>query len=287
MDHGKTAILATLCYSDIFDYPLTKPQLWRYLLTKKHISFQSFERSLQVMDSVEEKNNIYFLSGKSSLVIKRKIKQEKSLKKLAKAKEILAAIAKIPSIECIGISGSLAMQNADEDADIDIFLITQPATLWVTRLLVLLLLQYRHLRRERNAKNPQNSICVNMLLDIRHLAFSKKRQDIYTAHEIIQMQPVYSKNYAYEKFLKENAWVREFLPNSFPKKALQLITFPKTTPKSLFSFFEPVAKYLQLWYMKRHRTTETIEEGFVAFHPLDYKEKVLEEFKKRKHHYGI
>ena len=32
---------------------------------------------------------------------------------------------------------------------------------------------------------------------------------------------------------------------------------------------EPVAKYLQLWYMRRHRTHEVLTDTVLRFHPKD------------------
>jgi len=50
---------------------------------------------------------------------------------------------------------------------------------------------------------------------------------------------------------------------------------------------ELVAKNLQLWYMKKHQTTEIVTEGFVAFHPDDYTKKILYEWQKRIKKYDI
>ncbi len=37
----------------------------------------------------------------------------------------------------------------------------------------------------------------------------------------------------------------------------------------LFRLFEPLAKFVQLWYMRRHRTEEVITDTVIRFHPKD------------------
>jgi hypothetical protein len=44
---------------------------------------------------------------------------------------------------------------------------------------------------------------------------------------------------------------------------------------------ESLAKKVQQFYMKSHITKETISSTVLAFHPVDYREKTLREYKKR------
>lgn len=286
MHHSKASIIATLSYSDVFDYPLTKAELWRYLLVESPISFIEFEKTIND-GSISQRQEYFFLPGKGTSVARRQQREKVSAKKMQKAKAIVAILQKIPTIQHIGISGSLAMQNAEKDADIDLFVITLPHTLWVTRFFILLLLQLKHVRRKRNERKTRDTVCVNMMIDLDHLAFPKERHDLYTAHEIMQMKPLFSRGVAYEMFLQNNSWVKRFLPNSFPQTALQMFPRNSRIQYSRLQIFENIAKQMQLWYMKRHMTTETIKDGFVAFHPNDYKSTVLNAWEKRKQKYEI
>lgn len=286
MDQVNDAIVTTLSYSDIFDYPLTKAELWRYLTLSKPILYRTFDTAL-ARASIKEKSHLFFLPGRSGLVRERLKRQKISKKKLKNAQPVLQMLQKIPTIEFIGISGSLAMHNAENNADIDLFIITKPQTLWLTRLLVLSFLQFKRMRRKRQGRKSKNMICVNMLLDTNHLSFPKSRQNLYTAHEIMQVKPFFSRNNTYERFLKKNTWIRKFLPNSFPKTALRLMTFSQTSKAIPLHFMEKLAKVMQIWYMKKHITKEYVSDGFVAFHPQDYTNYVLSELEKRKKKYGL
>lgn len=280
------SILKTLIYSDIFDYPLKKDEIWKFLIGKK-ISKESFEKASTELPHVkwEHRNGFYFLSGREKIVGKRIERKKVSQQKLAEAKKIIKHLSLIPTVLLIGISGGLALENAEKNDDIDLFVIASKDTLWITRLILVFLLiimgQYRGRGKKGSAK-----ICLNMLIDEESLSFPKKRQDLYTAHEIIQLRPVLNRNNTYDKFLTANRrWIEKFLPN-----AIERIKNPHSA-KALrgrqgpLFIIEKLAKTLQLWYMKKHRTIETISSHFLAFHPLDYKSFVLKEYNKRLNKY--
>lgn len=281
----KKAIYATLAYSDIFDYPLTKEELLQYLLIKRSAS-TNLDTMVLSLPKVKKKEGYFYLSGKSSIISLRKKRAAISMEKMKRAKQIVRMLKRIPSIEFIGMSGSLAMANAEEDADIDLFLITKPQTLWLTRLLVLLLLEVKGKRRKRTGSKFSDTICVNMLVDTNHLCFPKERHDAYAAHELVQMKPLFERSNSYRRFLCANEWVLKYLPNGFA--CIKSREFEQGT--SLSFFFAPLeflARSMQIWYMKGHRTKETITHGFVAFHPFDYKKEILGQWEKKKKLYGI
>jgi hypothetical protein len=39
--------------------------------------------------------------------------------------------------------------------------------------------------------------------------------------------------------------------------------------RTIFIFLEPFAKFIQLWYMRGHRTNEVISDTTLRFHPKD------------------
>lgn len=281
----KKAIYATLAYSDIFDYPLTKEELLRYLLVTRSASSR-FDTMVLSLPKVKKKEGYFYLSGRSSIIDLRKKRAAISLEKMKRAKKVVRILKRIPSIEFIGMSGSLAMANGDEDADIDLFLITRPQTLWLTRLLVLLFLEVKGMRRKRTGNTFSDTICVNMLVDTNHLRFPKERHDAYTAHELVQLKPLFERSNSYRRFLVANEWVLKYLPNGFV--CMQSKEFHKETSLSFFlAPLEFLAQSVQIWYMKGHRTKETITDGFVAFHPFDYKKEILGQWEKKKKLYGI
>lgn len=283
----KESIIKTLCYADVFDYPLTLDEIWKYLISKKRVSKEELKREIKSLNSkIKKKDKFYFLSGGSEIIKNRKLKEKESREKNKKLKKIIPSLFIVPTVQFIGVSGALAMENADKYDDIDLFVITKKNTLWITRLILIIILQIFGKRRKRLEKNPRDKICLNFLIDETELNFSK-RNDLYNAHEICQMKPVFNKNNTYEKFMDTNKWLGKFLPNAVKYGNKQNNT--QIYSESIFSFvlrlvlrfsaLEIFAKKLQLWYMKKHRTREIISDSILAFHPVDYKTRIMNVYK--------
>lgn len=283
---NSSSILKTLIYSDIFDYPLTKEEIWKFLIAA-NVDRSSFEKTLTEFPLVkwEHEKGFYFLSGRGEIAKKRIKRKKESQEKIKIAKKIIEKLSFVPTVLLIGISGGLALENAEEKDDIDLFVITRTNTLWITRLLLVLLLILMGQYRGRGKKESQK-ICLNMLISEKALMFEKDRQDLYTAHEIVQLKPIFNRNNTYKKFLNANRrWVSKFLPNAIDR-ITNYESGIKGRKNPLF-IFEKVAKLVQLIYMKKHRTREVISDHFLAFHPYEYKSYVLKEYNKRLRQYDI
>lgn len=276
------SILQTIIYSDIFDYALIKEEIWKFLIGQR-ISRGSFGKALTELPHVkwEHEKGFYFLSGRGEIVKKRIKSKKESQKKITLAKKIIEKLSLIPTVLFIGISGGLALENAEKNDDIDLFVITSKNALWITRLILVFLLIIMGEYRGRGKKESQK-VCLNMLIDEQALTFEKNRQNLYTAHEIIQLKLMFDRDNFYEKFKAFNKWILKYLPNTNIKS-----TNNKKQEKSFLSLFEKLAKTIQLWYMKEHRANETINDKMLAFHPFEYKNYVLEEYNKRLKRYEI
>jgi len=287
MDSNSKAILKTLLYADLFDYPLTKDEVYRFLISEKSINRNELLNALKKHDlPIEESEGYLYLIGREELVEKRKKREEVSRRKLEFAKKIINKISFIPSIKLIGISGGLSMKNCDADDDIDLFVITDKGFAWTTRFLLVALLTIRGIYRNRNSKNHSNKICLNMLLDESRIEFIKPNKDLYTAHEIVQLLTVFNKGKSYEKFINANVtWVKNFIPNFEINTNISSHKNNFLDKLILYIFrimrLENLFRFLQLNYMKSHKTREVAEVGFLKFHPYDYKIHVLKEYEGR------
>lgn len=281
----KKAVLKTLIYSDIFDYPLSKEEIWKFLIGQK-INKKDFYQELKSSPSeVYFRKNLYCLYDRK-YILKIKTQREKiSRQKLKIAKKVARWLSYIPTTLFVGVSGALSLKNSHKDDDIDLFVIASKNTLWFTRLVMVILLILTGQYRKRNAKDVCDKICLNMLIDETSLQLPFKHRDLYGAHEVIQLMPIFVKNNIYHRFLKANKWVGKFLPNGFDAKTLEDRGAGEN--KNLFSIFEYFAKLVQLWYMKRHQTKEIIQEHFLAFHPFPYREKILNLYNQKIKKYGV
>jgi hypothetical protein len=264
----KQSHFLALIYADIFDYPLTYEEMNRYA-----INFKNTPGAL-ALKSISNQQ-YYHLHGREALVAQRIKRERISQKKLLKAQIIANKLAYIPMVLGIFITGNLAMNNADENDDIDLLIITKAKTLWSTRLLITLVLEIKGLRRRPEIAPSSNQICVNMYLDETSLAMPKAKQNLYTAHEVIQVKPLINKGAVYERFLFANAWISKFLPNyPIPNEGKPRTSY--LVPKS--SLFETLAYLIQRLYMKKRMTRETVTPHSAFFHPRDTSGKVLKSY---------
>ena len=281
MDSREAAILKTLLYANFFDYPLKKEELYNFLIGKK-LSKSEFSKVLNSAKlPIDFSNGFYFLQGKQKLVKKRQQRELISLEKLKKAAIIIRKLSLVPTIKLIGISGTLAVKNCAEDDDIDIFVIAENGLAWTTRFLAASMLIMLGVYRNKNSKRYKDKICLNLILDEDRIFF--ENQDLFTAHEIVQLLPVFEKDKAYQKFINANSWVKDILPNwqvsqkpIFSKRQSYLDKLMIVILKIIF--LEKILKTLQRFYMRKAVTREKLEDGFIGLHPFDYKEHILKDY---------
>jgi len=184
------AILKTLIYADIFEYPLKIWEIHKWLIGRKVSSYQVEKAIEKLVQSgkCKVKSDYYFLPGRGSLVAKRKAREKQSAKYLRKAKILTFILKLVPWIKLVGISGGLAMDNATKEDDIDLFIIAGKNRLWISRLLTLILLSLTGQRRKvgKTGRKIAGKLCLNILLEEDRLEQSSK--DIYLAHEVLQMK---------------------------------------------------------------------------------------------------
>lgn len=285
MNEVKNAIRATLLYADIFDSGLEKDDAWMFLISKKKIKKSDFLRVLQ-KEKIPQRDTSLFLRNSKKMYVS----SGESVRKLALASRLSKKLSLIPTVCFIGVSGSTAFFCAEKKDDIDLFVITENNSIWITRLLLLLFLGILGVRRKKGDTYVADKFCLNMLIEKREMMIKKERQDLYTAHEIARMVPLFQRPSVYKKFLQKNKWITSFLPNSLSNKKVISIVRTKKSNKIFIDFLKKIntaAKIIQIQYMKHHTGVEVITDSFLAFHPFDYRAHVLREYEKRKKKYGI
>lgn len=265
----KQAIKSTLNYAKFFDFDLTIDELVFWLISSKKYSHNQVVATLK---AIKGQKPTILLSKKR--LSRRKLTQ----KKLKTLKKILPLICLIPSIKLVAVTGSLSTENAKAQDDIDIMIITSSHTLWLTRPLLYLLLRAFSLRRppgKHSGKEVSDKICDNLWLDLNALQVPKFKQSLYTAHEVLQVKPVFDRGNTYQAFLHANSWVKSHLNNAY----LSLIetktkSTKTTTSTNLYSWLNTLSFSLQRFYMRRKLTSEHITIHSAYFHPKTIAPKV-------------
>lgn len=285
------AILKTLIYADIFDYPLKAYEIHKWLIGRR-VTLRQVEQALGKLVNrqlVTGYRGLYFLPKRKKITNGRLRKIKQSQIHFRKAKIIVWCLKIIPWIKLVGISGGLAMENADKSDDIDLFAITAKNRLWTCRLLILGFLSVIGQRRKPTEKGSKVSgkFCLNILLEEDRLGQINK--DLFTAHEVLQMKVLWQRGDIYSKFLENNNWAFKFLPNwignmgnvvsskyyVLREKRKNFHNTKYIIRNTILDIFEKLAKNFQLWYMKSPQGMERIEDGALYFHPEDCRQKVL------------
>jgi len=265
---------AALLYADLFDYPLTGSEiyLWTPFVSKK---YRAIKNNLH-------KDKFFFIKGRRSLINKRRMKQFYSIAKIQKAVDKAKKIQLIPTVKMIGLTGGLSMMNSEKNDDIDFFIVTYSQTLWVTRFLMIIIIELTGQRRRFGDKNVNNKICLNMFVADDAMALPVKERDYYGAHEVLQLIPIFCRGQTYRKFLIDNDWTAKFFPRIYEKKLRIKCQYFKDCNFFIINLFRrvnAVFKFIQLWYMNKHITTEIISDNILRFHPNDARGWVMDKFR--------
>lgn len=283
-----SSILKTICYADVFDYPLKEKEVRHWIKDSRILGYSDIKKANGV---IIHRDDFMFMKGREELIKTRLQRGAISKRKLFIAKRVASLLGHIPTIKLIGVSGSVAMSNASKEDDIDLFIITAAHTVWLTRFLTTFLVELFSKRRHPNDTVVADKICLNMFVDENYLGILEEKQNFYTAHEVCQLKLLYEKDNTYQKFLTANRWVRKYLPNGIMIKDKGLRIKEKSRKISfiihhLSFIIEFLAKHLQLWYMRKRLTTEVISDHYLAFHPKDYTKDILAAFEQRVKLYG-
>ncbi len=197
------AILYTVAYSDIFDYPLTAHEIYRYLTYAK-ISFETLNQMLQNGNLLARKGVYFTLPGREEIVSIRMEREARSQELMPHALRYGRILGTLPFIRMVALTGSLAVMNVSGNADFDYMLITVPGRVWTARAFALLF--------NRLVKLFGHTICPNLIISENALQWPQ--HDLYTARELCQMIPIAGMN-IYRKLMLANEWVKDFLPNAW------------------------------------------------------------------------
>jgi hypothetical protein len=200
----QSAILSTLNYFDIFDYPLSREQLFRYLMYVKPERAE-FDR---VLDTLVAGSRVgcaagwHYLPGRDEVVYKRQEGEAHARRLWSMAYSAAGRMRHLPFVRGIYLSGDLSKGVAGTDSDIDFFIITARRRVWICKLFLTL---FRHISRF----NPHKLLCFNYLLSESHLELEER--NVFTAAEVIGLAPLYGLR-QFRRFLAHNEWVAGFFP---------------------------------------------------------------------------
>lgn len=215
------SFLQSVLYAALFDYPLSSAQLCETLIgetSDPSALADCFARSPMLQAAIEQADGFYFPRGRRDLLTTRRRREAASRALLARLRGLQLLVQHLPFVRMVALSGSLAHLNADEGADLDLFVIVAPGRVWSVTLTTLLAARLLGWRR---------SLCLNYVVSERALMVGPA--DLFSANQIIHLQPIMGGD-TYRQFLDANRFVERFYPNFRPR----WLAAPESTGRRLW-----------------------------------------------------
>jgi hypothetical protein len=293
MNSLEKAILETIIYFDIFDYPLRANEIYRWLW-RNGADFEEVISTLESSDFLREKlsswDGFFFLKNRDDVADRRLRRYRFAEKKFRKATKVAWFLSRLPNILGIAVCNDLGYSNSPKDGDIDFFIVTRKNRVWTTRFLVTLFLK---IFRLRPGEEKEDAICPSFFVGEDHLnlkefsAINPAEDDIHFVYWINQVTPVFGADSLWRKVYEENDWTEKSLPN---RKIF--LTNPARKIKSAFGFslllgnaLENALKFKFLTPKIREIMNKSndvvIRGGILKLHTNDRRREYFELFQKR------
>lgn len=197
--------LEAIAYGDLFDYPFSAGEVHRYLPGER-TSLDAVRQAISDASHdgcLSEVRGFVTLRDREALVDVRQHRAGVAARLWPFAERYGRAIARLPFVRMVAVTGALAIDNVDEEADIDFLVVTEPDRLWLCRALVIAIV--------RQAARQGVQLCPNYFLSARALSLTDR--SLFTAHELVQMRPM-AGHEMYAHLRRANSWSDDFLPNA-------------------------------------------------------------------------
>lgn len=309
------AILRTLAYYDIFDYPLTLNELWRWLDPVPGSDLGPVDETMvaaalgraELKDRIERGDEFITLAGRGDLAAVRRSRHADNEKKWQRAKTVARYLEIVPFIKMVALVNTAAIRNARPDSDIDLFIVTRPGHIWISRAMVtgiVSMLGYR-----RHGQHVANRICLSFYVTTEALDLAPQRTsdtDHHFTYWTAQAVPLLDDG-TYERYVHANAWVRRRLPNAWQwdwrthlvpensgfRSTKRLYEAFFTSP--LGAWIENVARRWQLKKFGQNRSSKVTEpttdvivsEDVLKFHEADRRREYNARFEARCRDLGL
>lgn len=277
-------ILKTLSYFHHFNTPLTLHYI--HIFYPKAISVSLLDKYLEnlcskkLVDKDYIDSDLYYTLGGMQEIRSYTVAKGLAKQKLLIVRTYLEVLKIMPSIDFIGISGSLSMDNAKEDDDIDLCIISKPHRMWTSRITAIVLAYSMGLKRKRGTKSDKDKVCLNLFFDGREINIPREKQNAFVGHELLQMKVILDKNNTYQRFLHENRWVLRYFPNArsyYPfSPTKKLVRKSDWLMRKIGDMLEGIFKHIQLYCIGKHVTTERIYPNQLWFFPRDAETDVID-----------
>ena len=288
---GEWSILATVVYADLFDAPISVDEVARTALgvrlspdeVRKRVGAPPLSDLLTL-----NAEGILTLRGREDLVALREDGVRRTAALLDQHHKVIGALASLPYVRMLALSGGTAHKNARGGDDIDLFVVATAGRAY-TAYTMLFLASYLTRRR--------GILCPNYLVDENHLRIAY-HHDLFTAHQAISLVPIAGMD-TFDAFVRANdEWVRTFYPAYLPRPpgaTLAPSRWQRLVERALsWPVGDEIERMLSVgwrYHLGRRaasapRPDLVLDPGILKLHLSDHRRRVLESFAKRLRTFG-
>lgn len=216
----------TLSYSNIFDYPLTKDEIYQFAITDRPVTPEAFEqwfsknKSLLMHSYAHNDDEYWAIAGRGELFPVREARNTISQKKTRTTRLATLSLFLMPWVQLIAITGTTAAGNARAGDDVDLYVVTSPKRTWLTRFLILSYFALIGRRHNPKKQTTRTTFCLNHVVDTNGL--EDPHHDLYIASEISRMRVLWERGRMFAKLLAANDWITVFLPHWYASQQERL-----------------------------------------------------------------
>jgi len=200
------AILRTLLYYDIWEYPLTTKELHCFL----PVNGLDYDRFCEMIQregpgaDVQQSDGYFFVSKRSPEIVESRRQREDNAARLWRfARLSMHVIKRFPFVRGVFVSGDLSKNATTAESDVDFFLVTSPRRVWISRTLLILF-------KKLFLFNRKKYFCLNNFTAQDHLGLDE--QNLFLATEIAHLKPLFNSS-LHREYLQKNQWIKKFFPN--------------------------------------------------------------------------
>lgn len=295
------AIVKTIAFFDLFDYPLTAWEIWKYL---PGIRIE-YEEVLDILKSgdfggrIENDNSFFILRGRKEIIAIKMRRYYYADRKFKRAVWISKIFKNIPGVEMIAIGNLIGAHNLRQSSDIDFFIITVPGKVWTARFFCALIAKLLRLRPQPDKQ--KDTICLSffassaaMKLDNLMLKDGDNNiEDPYFLHWLAGLVPIYDSGGVYKELIEANHYIYDFFPNWQPAGISQRRDAgvkDRRLNNFLTNIFSTSENWLKAWQLKKFPaeikelmnkdTRVVINDDIIKMHVNDRREEYREKLKK-------
>lgn len=253
----REGILDLLAYFAIWGIMLDFNTLYQYLqVNTSHLAVKKQLGNLIKRGKVKQQGDLYGLT--KHVYPNQKTQQQHQTKLLQKAKRWSRLFGLLPSVKAIAVVNSAAFGNVHAESDIDLFVVTSPNRIFLTK--GLLMYGLRALKQLEDNTTSAERFSLGMFITTHGVKMEKdmmKVNDPHLTYWLITAKPVYGHQTWYS-VLRKDPYLEKKLPN---------YVWPKTGVRIYGSGWRALDRLDNVGYRRhlRHTASQPKSHNDIAF----------------------